>query len=266
MSINQDKLKEFMKAGWSYHDCGPKTHWEEKVAVNEPLNITWDGNTEGLVSVDDTLYKVSDLVLTDEQIQSGTLTFDGKQYLISEMFGVIGDVAVAGELAWFVRKPNASLGNMVFPDCGIYFVRVSEALYVSSLTTTEPVEHTKTVVHKLDKKYLPDDIGGSGSGAVDLLINVNAKSYSCDIPISELLNKLTEEGWNAVNIKLDNDTDYPIIPIGLMKTQYSVGAKYMEFGQQSDGSSSYMQLCIVVVSSNGSVNITKSFKFTGTVS
>lgn len=142
-----------------------RTHYEAEEIVNEPLNITWDGNTEGLVSVAP-FYKVSDTVLTDEQIKSATVVFDDETIAVGDMFdtmAVVSEELVVSEIIGFCQKAGATFNNFTFPEIGIYFVSI-DGMYVSSLTTTEPVEQTKTVVHKLDKKYLPDDIGGGGGG------------------------------------------------------------------------------------------------------
>lgn len=144
-----------------------RTHYEEITTVNEPLNITWDGNTEGLVCVSDIFYKVSDLVLTDEQIKSGTITMqNGETISISEMwemlvsYGAVCDEFVdADALVTFIRKENVNIIDETYNEPGIYFLNNAYSR-VSSFTTTEPVEQATTVVHKLDKKYLPDDIGG----------------------------------------------------------------------------------------------------------
>lgn len=138
--------------------------YESQEIVNEPLNLTWDGNTEGLVCVGDMAYKVSDLVLTDEQIHSVTLTFDnGSSVSAVDVFEKVSDeISVVGGIestAIFVKSDNAVEGEIVFPKAGIYFGKTDRG-YIASLTTTESIEHTKTVVKKLDKKYLPDDVGG----------------------------------------------------------------------------------------------------------
>lgn len=129
--------------------------YEETDVVNEPLNITWDGNTEGLVNVGDYCWKVSDLILTDEQIKSAIITTDEFSFSIADKWdemNVEDDiVSTPGNEVIFVRKD----GVYDFSKAGIYF-RQS----ILGLTTTEPVEQTKTVVKKLDKKFLPDDIGG----------------------------------------------------------------------------------------------------------
>lgn len=147
-----------------------RTHYEETTVVNEPLNITWDGNTEGLVKAEGApFYKVSDAVLTDEQIKSATASFSFDDIVIplesawdNALEGSISDeIVMMIEFLVFVRKDGAVIyDSLAFPECGIYFLYDGPDAYTSSLTTTEPVEHTKTVVHKLDKKFLPDNIGG----------------------------------------------------------------------------------------------------------
>jgi hypothetical protein len=146
----------------------------ETVTVNEPLNITWDGNTNGLVNVNEIAYKVSDIVLTDEQIKLATIEItmnDNIQQI------VLGDVWEDPEMqAGFVsseevtmalyiliaRKDGATINadgiTFVFPEKGIYFM-ANPDMYVSSLAITEPIEYTKTVVKTLDPKYLPN-VGG----------------------------------------------------------------------------------------------------------
>ena len=141
-----------------------RTHWEETTTVNEPLNITWDGNTEGLVIVADALFKVSDLVLTDEQIKTATVTLsNGNAIYIGDIWEnmvsnemVAEDCVVLPEaVAFFVRKDNIEINGFTFAQKGIYFMSYN-GVYITSFTTTEPVEQTKTVVHKLDKKFLPN--------------------------------------------------------------------------------------------------------------
>lgn len=154
-----------------------RTHYEETTVVNEPLNITWDGNTEGLVSVDVedgvAIYKLSDIVLTNEQARTMKVVINtGEEFLAedewatNESQGLIAeDFAVFGGFSVFVvRKDNVSVGGMItIPEAGIWVAPQSNTYYPTSLTTTEPVPQTKTVVHKLDKKFLPDDVGGGTS-------------------------------------------------------------------------------------------------------
>jgi hypothetical protein len=162
-----------------------RTHYEAEEIVNEPLNITWDGNTEGLVSVEP-FYKVSDALLTDEQIKSATVVFNGETIAIGDVFDTIevSEELVGSDFIVFCRKAGAAFGPFTFPEIGIYFVSMGE-MYVSSLTTTEPIEHTKTVVHKLDKKYLPDDVGGKVEVVFETT-DMQAKNYRCNLTYAEI--------------------------------------------------------------------------------
>lgn len=147
----------------SWNDLTDKPFYEETETVNEPLNITWDGNTDGLVSVMDIYYKVSDLVLTDEQIRTVTIFVNGGEPLtgaqyyekLNDNISIIGTEVSAA----FVNVDNAEFNGVVFPKAGIYAMSVP-GMVVSSLTTTEPIEQTKTVVKKIDEKFLPNAGGG----------------------------------------------------------------------------------------------------------
>lgn len=158
----------------SYNDLEDKPFYEEKVIVKDPLNITWDGNTEGLVQVEGApMYKVSDLVFTDEEIKlmSMTVSGDPSATLIGDIWdeymgrGIIAtDDVTTIMIVVFVRKAGAILvegeNSITFPEAGVYSMSTG-GLYLSSLTTTEPiVERIETEVKKLDPKFLPDNVGG----------------------------------------------------------------------------------------------------------
>lgn len=144
-----------------------RTHYEVVETVNEPLNITWDGNTEGLVT-DSTgvTVKISDAVPTDEQFATCEYgrAISSSFHITTDDLIPVGDITLGGELA-VVRKAGAviPIGDMstTFPETGIY-AAISED-HLTWLTSTAPVPHTKTVVHKLDKKFLPDDVFGGAT-------------------------------------------------------------------------------------------------------
>jgi hypothetical protein len=189
-----------------------RTHYEETTVVNEPLNITWDGNTEGLVAaVGMPLFKVSDIVLTDEQIKSVRVTMsngisysgaDEWKYWVDNGF-VTDDVAMPEGVA-FVRKDGAEHMDTMFPTAGIYAGSAGN-MYIPSITTTEPIEQTKTVIKKLDKKFLPDDVGGDFVAIFKMFdVGTAFESIACD--------KTFEECWNAIkngtlSAKLFRDID-----------------------------------------------------------
>ena len=154
-------LKEYGGAS-SWNDLTDKPFGEETVTVNEPLNITWDGNTEGLVSVEGFMYKVSDLVLADEQIKLCAVQKSNSSPMpVMVLWGMmVGNGDVTEEIVnvdfavMFVRKAGAVVQGVAFPETGIYFSK-NDVEYVSSLTTTEPIQQTETVVKPIDLKYLP---------------------------------------------------------------------------------------------------------------
>lgn len=182
-----------------------RTHYEETTVVNEPLNITWDGNTEGLVCVeyedeDCAWCKVSDTTLTDEQIKLITETFsDGNSGNISDIWedmvqnGTVTDDVVCGYQTMYVRKSGAVMFGLVFPEAGIYFYK-DDYEYTTSITTTEPVAHLKSVVKKkLDEKFLPDSV-------IDIVFTVTntvgGYVFSCNTPYSEV-RRLLLDGYTA---------------------------------------------------------------------
>lgn len=144
----------------SWNDLTDKPFGEEIATVNEPLNITWDGNTDGLPFVNN-FYKVSDLVLTLDQLRLCTITMS---------FGDQIDLGKAPDSAFFETENLTSFtgfvvsvkadgavgqGGHVFPEKGLYLLYGSMDMYVASMTSSEPIEHTKAVLTHIDKKYMP---------------------------------------------------------------------------------------------------------------
>lgn len=126
-----------------------RTHYEE-VVVHGPINITWDGNTEGLVQAG-SAYKVSDLVLTPEYIKTCTIMRNnGTAILATDVSWDYGVDAIAVGLMYVVSKANASYNSIVFPEPGIYFLPITTSLTSDGLT--------EVVVHQLDEKYIPDTV------------------------------------------------------------------------------------------------------------
>jgi hypothetical protein len=147
----------------SWNDLADKPFGEEATVVNEPLNITWDGNTDGLVSVGGMYWKISDAVLTDDQLKLCTLTMNDAS--VTEMgeswdfLAGMGHISATEDYTQIsvvlacVRKAGVTIGDFTFPEVGCY-ASVFNEKYITSITTTEPIEQTKTVVKKIDEKYL----------------------------------------------------------------------------------------------------------------
>lgn len=191
--------------------------YEETATVNEPLNITWDGNTEGLVSVPmkfgGAYYKVSESVFTNEQIKQMyyhvTYNPDGIYKLIDSWdsaveSGRVTDNIVAPDndsFIVFVRNAGATLfegqpWEVTFLECGVYFKKETEDFggnYILDLRTDESIEYAKTVQHKIDEKFLPE------SGSKTLKIYYDGSNYRANMSYEELLghinNHTLEGGW-----------------------------------------------------------------------
>lgn len=147
---------------------------EGVVTVNEPLNIRWDGNTEGLTEVvcafapdEFKFYKVSDAVFTDEEIGTMSATFFNSYdiphdppFFEESHFSEDSVSSDAFPFVVFIRKAGAiafeSMGGQVFPEVGVYFFKPDGTNFTSSLTSeTVTVPRTETVVHTIEPKYLP---------------------------------------------------------------------------------------------------------------
>ena len=156
----------------SWDDLADKPFGEETITVNEPLDINWDGNTDGLVGVGGLAYKVADVVMTDEQLKLCTfIANDGTSMLIGEVWDdaiseegggyVSEDLTILGFVT-VVRKAGATHDYLVFPEVGIYFLKEG-SLWVEHLGSgADPIEYTKIVITPIDAKYLPKTGGGGG--------------------------------------------------------------------------------------------------------
>lgn len=104
--------------------------------------LTWDGNTEGLVSCVDSIsgfYKVSDATPTIEEIgnefvttwNDGYVENPGREF-IEVASGVFRDIDSAAVCVVHESGVGADMGwDMTFPEPGIYFIKEGE-FYVSS--------------------------------------------------------------------------------------------------------------------------------------
>ena len=150
--------------GHSWNDLEDRPFGETVEFVNAPLTVTWDGNTDGLVSVDlgdgVVLYKISDSTPTLIEAQhggsaiynnGGALSFTSETIIApNDTIYCIFNVSVA----LVALEDNADMFGMTIPKKGVYF-GVAEGRYLSSLTTNASVPHLATVAHRMDEKYMP---------------------------------------------------------------------------------------------------------------
>lgn len=159
--------------GVSWNDLRDKPFYEETKTVNEPLNITWDGNTDGLMWLDlgyFRLCKVSNAFLNRKQITSLTVSLNTGKVFNADSYEENGDTAT-----WGVSTPSYMVGvvfvdkeNSLYVDSdnntvtisekGIYILATQSGPFITSITSIEPIEQTKTVVTPIETKYLPKSL------------------------------------------------------------------------------------------------------------
>ncbi|MBQ7828340.1 MAG: hypothetical protein IJ386_08760 [Clostridia bacterium] len=128
----------------------------EKPFYEIGTSVKWDGNTEGLVN-STKYYKVSDAVPTKEQCigghvtlvtngssTSGQFTEDALQIDEENIFGC--------DYFCVVKEDGTQYAGKTFPEKGIYFLKMGDAMYMSELTTAD------YDVKPLDARFLPEGV------------------------------------------------------------------------------------------------------------
>lgn len=150
--------------------------------------LTWDGNTEGLVSVDLTAingnayYKVSDAVPTSADFASGA-TFEtngGSATLAGNAIIEAYDGILTGEAVMFIVVAEKAVGvdydGAVFPEAGVYF-GVSSAYGYICLSLTIP-GYTGFTKEQIDPAVLPEsDV---------VVVNQDLNTYKLDKTLAEI--------------------------------------------------------------------------------
>lgn len=157
-----------VQTDWNQNDTTAKDYIKNRPGgYEEGFEITWDGDTtgrakitmEGGAGMPGVWYKVSDKILTADQIIGGTITLiqngatkqlDVLDEVISEKeFGyAVGDFTVL--IAMKQGTFNVNRANISIPETGVYFINVDSTTYISSLSNI--------TVHPFDDKYIPDTI------------------------------------------------------------------------------------------------------------
>lgn len=127
--------------------------------------LTWDGNTEGLVSVDDMFYKVSDVALSLDDFSNGCLvklynTSSGGESINEYSFSDVatstensnGVISVSSVISVSPEQVGIEYDGFVFPESGIYFGYVPDVARIASLTIPG---YTGFVKKQINPKYLP---------------------------------------------------------------------------------------------------------------
>lgn len=140
--------------------------WEEKV-----LDISWDGNTEGLVADSDgAFYKVSDTVFTAEELIGSKVTMsNGDSYENTK-----GAIYEDENFIWDSRESIVVIKNgnvqdeygITYPETGTYFKKNYEGIYVAKLEKGTP--------HPIPAEYIPR-----------IVFTYDGTNYTCNVPFDE---------------------------------------------------------------------------------
>lgn len=124
----------------------------------DSTTIEWDGDTSGLVSVADSLFKVANYTaVTKEDLICCIISVQNDDnhptpFAVEEddiYDSTIPHAIMVSDYVLFVSEPT-SYGPYNFEESGIYFAKGDDT-YASSLTYT-----TNKTIHKIDTKYLPE--------------------------------------------------------------------------------------------------------------
>lgn len=132
-------------------DGSGNTKWEDRLAYDDTYTISWDGNTDGLVSVElapgYVLYKVSDFVIDRDNLLSFNYTTSNGLHGEGGVNHTVSLGTVWGDDAsefYVVLEPTIESG-ITFPESGLYFFG-SDVAYINKFTLS--------YVKRIDRKYI----------------------------------------------------------------------------------------------------------------
>lgn len=183
------KPTEWEAGNVSWNDLEDKPFGEE-VGV---IEFTWDGDTTGLESVyanPMTFYKVSDIVLTADQLLGNTFTYlEGENAdtvavdetnLEEDSDGRVFVKHMSMNMVISVPVTLSSEGTTLTP--GLWFVDIA-----AYSVRTSAVTYTGETIKTIDPKYLPAESGGSAEFIVNFTINLEDGSATADKTYEEIL-------------------------------------------------------------------------------
>lgn len=205
-------------------DYLPESHQFYETSTSTDV-LTWDGNTDGLESVTDQLYRVSGAVPTLEDLQNGgtcIVNLSGVENTMEFTSDNVTDtgtgVIIVADFVFIVTADGADLEGIAFPKAGIYFGKADldedgTIDYVSKLTING-YTFKSTEIKKLHSKYLEpfDYVEGSETVSIDLeegfVVNQIYKLTDDVLTTTELAQAVitVENGNGTQTITVDTDT------------------------------------------------------------
>lgn len=196
----------------SYNDLSDKPFYEETITVTDTL--TWDGNTDGLICADDTFYKVSDIVLTASDVSNGVSlvnsvndidsTIDLPAEVVQNAFSDLDGFAIIADFVVVVPYDGWDKLDFAFPKAGIYFLNYGGTTRVKSFTVNgyKGFKTEKTVVHPINKKYLPESLqfGLENYVVADVTFTGNEENNRIDVPSLDI------EKWKTYTFEVNGSS------------------------------------------------------------
>lgn len=205
--------------------------------------LTWDGKTDGLVSVDlhgdgsMLLYQVSDSIVTLDNVKNG---FNYELDLFgSKMEQVVqpSDIGVSGanseithtynENVFFVTSDNAEHNGAIFPKAGVYLL-AGVPVYVSSVTIPGYVCFEEKRYKPIDSKYLPDILKPITLGKYG---NYYTTDYELDPNNPNLMSFDRIRGLFVAGYKIIVYTDFDDQRLSLVTSVCGDGSPYIWLGE-----------------------------------
>ena len=261
LTMEGDTLKSLgggkqVQTDWTQNDTAAKDYIKNRPGgYEEGVEITWDGDTTGRVkaTVDGmpyVWYKVSDKILTADQIIGGTVTgiYNGvSQSLVVTSNDIIrSDYGVViGETALMISSEQGifNMGdyNISIPESGIYFVSASDDESSLSLSSFSNI-----TVHPFDDKYIPDTVARKD----EIYTNYN---HTMSITWDGNKNGKDTFVWNAFNYYKISD-EVPVFK-HIQSVSTSVSSSSSELSDLYEGENCYRAGSSIVVIKAGACKL-----------
>ncbi len=240
----------------SWNDLTDKPFGETVVGGD---TLTWDGNTEGLLCVGGVYYKVSDATPNKTDFANGAIVsevFDGDPSQYDVAADTVQEVNGLLMLRNYIAIVPAGavgvdFGGFAFSEPGTYFYHspdLEKKTYGASLTIPGYTGFPTKAIKPIDKKYLPDDVGGGTKIVVATITEDDSGNLSCDKTSEEL----SEPYMNGATLRVKyNGME---LPLAEALDRYGNGEYWFVFGGVECFASSFR---ILAVKLKGSV-VTKS--------
>lgn len=164
------KSESDAKYASSWNDLTDKPFYEETIVVKSDT-LTWDGNTDGLVVIENegaanVYYKVSDEIPTIDDLIGGSATIindSGSKITIelneTNMVDLDGCIQDFDGNFMVLNRTSITVDGVTitFPSTGTYLCKYTHGTFTSSLTLPGygKFASEQTMVKRLDEKYLP---------------------------------------------------------------------------------------------------------------